>query len=137
MRYRYINHTADIGFEIYGRDLKELFKNAAFALFDNMTELRNVQRREKRRVILSSDTLQELFLDWLRELLFIFSTEFFIPKEIEMITLKQKRLEAELSGEVFDKKRHKIKIEIKNPTYHMFSFKKIPEGYTARVIFDT
>lgn len=136
MRYRLIDHTADIGFEIYGKDLKELFKNAALAIFDNMTEMGRVREIEKRRIKLSSDTLEELFLDWLRELLFIFSTEFFIPKEIEIIALKERLLEAELSGEIFNKKKHRIKIEIKNPTYHMFSLKKGDRGYTARVIFD-
>lgn len=137
MRYKYIDHTADIGFEIYGKDLRELFKNAAIAIFDSITELKEIEKSKRRKVEIRSETLEELFLDWLRELLFIFSTEFLIPRETKIITLKDRKLEAELLGENFDPKRHRIKIEIKNPTYHMFYFKKTNKGYVARVIFDT
>ena len=136
MRYRYIDHTADMGLEIYGRDLEELFRNASFALFDNITELRKIEEKDKRRIRLSSESLKELLLDWFRELLFLFGIEFFITKRVRFLNLKERELEAEIWGERFDKKRHKIKMEIKNPTYHTFSLERYEKGYKARVVFD-
>ncbi|MBN2569706.1 MAG: archease, partial [Deltaproteobacteria bacterium] len=38
-KYTVFDHTADLGVEIYGSDEKELFSNAAHALFDIMTDI--------------------------------------------------------------------------------------------------
>ncbi len=136
MRYRYIDHTSDLGMEIYGKDLSALFANAAYAMFDNITDLRTVASSEKREVRLTADKLEDLFLDWLRELLFRFATEYFIIKKVKITTVDSNRIEAEVGGERFDPDRHRIKIEIKIPTYHMFAIEKSKEGYKATVIFD-
>lgn len=136
MRYRYIDHTSDLGVEIYGKDLKELFINAQYTLFDNILDLSTVEAKTQKTVTLASETLEELFMDWLRELLFIFATEYFITKEVPSLELTENTLKAELLGEYFDKSRHQIKIEIKTPTYHHYQITKTPEGYKATVIFD-
>jgi SHS2 domain-containing protein len=136
MRYKYINHTSDLGVEIYGRDLPELFKNGLFTIFDNILDLDKVEIKETRKIELSSSSLDELLIDWFRELLFIFATEYFVAKELKEIKIENNKLSAEIAGEIFDTKRHKIKIEIKTPTYHMFKINKTDTGYTATVIFD-
>lgn len=136
MRYRYVDHTSDLGVEIFGSDLPELFINGCFALFDNILNLTTVQEKETKSIALKSQTLEDLFMDWLRELLFIFATEYFIVKKITKINFTNNALTAELCGEKFDRKRHSIKIEIKTPTYHMFRIEQLEKGYKATVIFD-
>jgi SHS2 domain-containing protein len=136
MRYRYIDHTSDLGVEIFGKNLKELFANACFTIFDNILDLNSVETREKRTIRLKSSNLQDLFMDWLRELIYIFSTEYFIVKQVSKFDIKDNTLTAELRGENFDQSRHRIKIEIKTPTYHMFQVEKTEEGYKATVVFD-
>lgn len=136
MKYRYIDHTSDLGVEIFGKDLKELFANACFTMFDNILDLNLVKEKETRTITLKSLNLQDLFMDWLRELLFIFSTEYFIVKRVAKINLADNVLTAELKGEKFDTARHRIKIEIKTPTYHMYNIEQTKKGYQATVIFD-
>jgi SHS2 domain-containing protein len=136
MRYKYIDHTSDLGVEIYGKDLPDLFTNGLFTIFDNILDLDAVEIKETRKIQLSSQTLEELLIDWFRELLFIFATEYFVAKEVKTIKIEDNRLSAEIAGEIFDTKRHRIKIEIKTPTYHMFKIEKSGEGYKATVIFD-
>jgi len=136
MRYRYIDHTSDLGVEIFGKDLPELFCNGLFTIFDNILDLDKVEIKETRKIELSSSTLDELLIDWFRELLFLFGTEYFVAKELKQIKIENNKLSAEIAGEIFDVKRHKIKIEIKTPTYHMFKINKTDKGYTATVIFD-
>lgn len=136
MRYRLFDHTSDLGVEIFGRDLPELFANAAYAVFDNITDMRKVAGSEKRVAKVEGENVDELLLNWLRELLFLFATEFYLTREVAVITMDEKRIEAVLRGERFDSARHRIKIEIKTPTYHQFSLKKTGEGWTARIIFD-
>ena len=136
MRYKYIDHTSDLGVEIYGKDLPELFSNGLFSIFDNILDLNKVVIKETKKIEISSSTLEELLIDWFRELLFIFATEYFAAKEVKNIKVENNKLYAEIAGEKFDPKRHNIKIEIKTPTYHMFNIKKTDSGYIATVIFD-
>jgi SHS2 domain-containing protein len=136
MKYRYIDHTSDLGMEILGKDLPELFANACFAIFDNILDLSLVEEKETKTIALRGSNLQDLFMDWLRELIFIFSTEYFVVKQISKINLEDNTLTAELRGEKFDTSRHRIKIEIKTPTYHMYKIEETEKGYKATVIFD-
>ncbi len=136
MRYKYLDHTSDLGVEIYGKNLNELFSNGLFAIFDNILDLETVEVNETKEINIASQSLEELLFDWFRELLFIFATEFFVAKEVKEIKIENNQLFAIITGEKFDKCRHRIKIEIKTPTYHMFSIQKNDAGYKATVIFD-
>ena len=44
LRYKFINHTADIEFIAYGRELDEAFKNALLALFDAIAYVGKLKR---------------------------------------------------------------------------------------------
>lgn len=138
LRYRLLEHTADLKAEIYGRDLKELFCNAAFMLFDVMVDLNRVSEDRQEEIALESTDLSELFLDWLRELLFLFSTRGFVTKRVEIRILEPERaaLQAVVYGAGYEPDRHGLKIEIKTPTYHQYRLESLPEGCRATVIFD-
>jgi len=136
MRYKYIDHTSDLGVEIYGKDLPELFENGLFTIFDNILDLNTIEIKETREISLSSATIEELLFDWFRELVFLFSAKYFVAKQVREIRIEGNNLSAIIEGEIFDVNRHKIKIEIKTPTYHMFKIEKSDKGYTATVIFD-
>jgi SHS2 domain-containing protein len=42
MKYRVLEHTADAMVEIDGKDLDERFENAAYAMFDQITDVTRV-----------------------------------------------------------------------------------------------
>ncbi|MEO0107861.1 MAG: archease [candidate division WOR-3 bacterium] len=134
--YRYLDHTSDLGLEISGRDLAELFANAALAMFDNIVDLAGVEEREVRHVMVKGDDLEAVFMDWLRELLFIFSTDYFIVRSVAQIEIRPDGLVAELRGERFDAQRHRVKLEIKTPTYHLFRVARGKTGCSATIVFD-
>ncbi|MBU3933351.1 MAG: archease, partial [Candidatus Omnitrophica bacterium] len=46
-RYEIIDHTADIGLRAYGKDLKQLFTNAAYGMFDILADLKKVRAKER------------------------------------------------------------------------------------------
>ena len=50
MRYEEVEHTADVRLKVYGADEKELFANAAFALFDMLVDLSGVQEKIREEV---------------------------------------------------------------------------------------
>ena len=136
LRYRLLEHTSDIKVEIYGADLAELFANAATCLFDQILDLKKVRETQTAPVSLKSADLPELFLDWLRELLFLFSTHSLAIRRVEIGSIEPTQIKATVYGEEFDAKRHGLKIEVKTPTYHEYRVEKTEDGYRATVIFD-
>ncbi len=132
--YKYIDHTADLGIEVYGKTLKDLFANIGKAIFETQIS-GEIEDRQERRVEIEQESHEDLFIDWCRELLYNFSVHGFIPQKYE-ISIHNTSLTAHLHGDTFDAKRHTIKLEIKNATYHNFELVKTKTHYKARIIFD-
>jgi SHS2 domain-containing protein len=134
--YTNFNHTADLGLAITGASEEKLFANAAFAVFDILTDLGRVEPRETRRILVEGDSREDLLINFLREILYLYNGERWLLKEIRVIKIDQKALEAEARGEPFDEHKHEICKEIKAVTYHQAEVRKSPDGWAARVIFD-
>jgi SHS2 domain-containing protein len=135
-RYKVFDHTADLGLEIFGKDERELFSNAAFAIFDLTVDLRDVNASEVRRISVTGSDREDLFINYLREILYIFNGEGMLLKEFSILEISSRRLVGEVRGEAFNSERHSIKAEIKAVTYHQVEVGKNKGGWKARVIFD-
>ena|SRR3989338_4051650 len=137
--YEIFDHTADVGLRIRGRQLSDLFVEAARGLFDLMTDPKlpaGNPLRAKAHFSLHAENASELLLGWLRELLFTFSTKRYVLLEYNFTELTDQTLVADAQGFIFDPKRHDQKCEIKAVTYHNFKLEKIKEGFVAEIIFD-
>jgi SHS2 domain-containing protein len=134
--YRRLEHTSDVKVEIYGADLAGLFTNAAICLFDLILDRSKVRKTTAVPVSLEAAALPELFLDWLRELLFLFSTRSLAIGRVVISSIEPTRVSATVFGEEFDAKRHGLKVEVKTPTYHEYRIEKTEDGYRATVILD-
>ncbi|KQC09200.1 MAG: hypothetical protein APR62_00005 [Smithella sp. SDB] len=136
--YKFFDHTADIGVEVTGRTRKELFVNAAEALFDVMIESKTggEEAKQQKKITVEGSDIADLLINFLRELLYLFNGEKFITGNCEIIKFTNKELQAWLTGESFNSKKHLIKTEIKAVTYSGAKVEKIKAGWRARVIFD-
>jgi SHS2 domain-containing protein len=134
--YELIEHTADIRIKVGGRDLKELFKNAALAMFDLIAERKDSKdvSQKKIKVEEDADDLEELFINWLNELLSLSATKELIFSDFEINKLDEKNLKAIAIGESINK--YKVNTEIKAATYHALEIKKSGSKWQAQVIFD-
>jgi SHS2 domain-containing protein len=136
-KFELIEHTADVGLKIYGKDLRELFINAALGLFSFITDLTKVDSDIEIKVDLKEENREELLVRWLNELIFQFSVRNFIPKEFKIDKITDNNISAGVFGEKLNLSRHKILTEIKAATYHELEIKKTRNGLEAKVIFDT
>ncbi len=135
--YEIFDHTADVGIVVRGKTLEEMFEKAAYAMFDIILNANKIQPAGKYKVSLSSPTLEDLLVDWLSELLYVFSTELFVMGKFEVKILKHKNgysLNATCWGEPYKRRKHGIKTEIKAVTYHELEIN--PEKGYAKVLFD-
>ena len=69
--FEVFEHTADIGLRIKGKDLNELFKSAGLALFQISSRKQFTKNKHHASLIvcLNANSLDELFINWLNELL--------------------------------------------------------------------
>ena len=135
MKYRFIEDlTSDVLFEAYGKDLKELFSNAALALFSVICQLDKVERKEERELEVSADSLENLMFDWLQELIAVVDTENLFFSRFEVFELNDKHLKARCYGEPAT--QQKGETVVKAVTYYKYKFEKLKEGYMVRVSLD-
>ncbi len=140
--YELIEHTADTGIVVRGKDLPELFESAAAAMFDVMVDLREVQPSlEPERVALAGDSDPELLLvSWLGELLSraMAKNVVFCEFAVEELTGAPGgwRLSGRVAGAPFAKYQEVFKTELKAVTYHHLRVRREVDGYVARVVFD-
>ncbi|NPA75820.1 MAG: archease [Euryarchaeota archaeon] len=135
--YEVIDHTADIGIIVRGNTVEELFEKAAYAMFDLITDAEKIDAIGKYRVSVSSPTLEDLLVDYLSELLYVFSVEYCVMCDFNVIIHKTDDgyfLKGVALGEPLNKEKHNIKLEIKAVTYHELEI-NLKEGY-AKVLFD-
>ncbi len=134
--YRIFDHTADLGVEIYGINEKELFCNAAFAIFDIMTDVNLVRAKQEKRIFVEGGDLEELLVNFLREILYMYNGEGLLLKECAISEMDDFHIKGTARGEPFSRERHHIDIEIKAVTYHKVEIKKTSGRWVGRVIFD-
>jgi len=134
--YELIEHTADIGIRVKGSDLKELFKNTALSMFDIIAQKQKTESSRQKKIIIEqkADNIDELFINWLNELLSLSAIRELIFNDFNIKKLDENNLEAVAEGE--DIKNYRINTEIKAATYHELKIEKISSGWQAQIIFD-
>lgn len=134
--FEIIDHTADVGIIAYGADLKQLFSNAALALFSLVTEPESIRQELQRDVKIISEDKDSLLVEWLNELIYLFDAEHILFSRFDIERLTNDGLKASCYGENIDPLRHKIRIGVKAATYHMLKIDKDSDGYKVQVILD-
>jgi SHS2 domain-containing protein len=134
--YEVIDHTADIGLMVRGRDLPSLFEHAAEGFFDLITDLKEVKGTIEKRIAIRAEPLERLMVDWLSELLYLHDVELLLFSQFHVESVGEDGLEAVVRGEPFVEGRHEIKTEVKAVTHHQIMVKESEKGWVARIIFD-
>lgn len=135
--YEIIDHTADIGVRVHGQTMPELFEHAAFALFDVMFDISGVQPVFEREFTCRRDSYEELLVEWLGNLLYVFDTERIVFSRFHVERLDGQFLSARAFGEHYEAGRHDLKTLIKAVTYHGLCVQQTHAGFAATVILDT
>ena len=139
MPFRFLDNVAiaDVAFEASGRTLPALFESCARALTEVMVDRRSVTPRKIEKIILTSDSTENLLYDFLTDLI--------IRKDVDSILFRDfrvsldeagRKLECLASGELIDRKRHRLRNDVKAVTTHLFGIKRSGQGFSATVVLD-
>ena len=134
--YEIIDHTADLGILIKGKDLPTLFHNACTALLDIMISGNSHEKPKSIKLNVTGTDLPDLMVRWLGEILYFFDGEGLIASSTTIYSVSNNNLKASLFTVAFDPEIHKILTEIKAVTYHRIEVTEKNGIWEARVIFD-
>jgi SHS2 domain-containing protein len=134
--YHIIDHTADLGIIVRGRDVNRLFVNAANAMIDLMIKRKRGNAQVFRDILIDAEDFSDLMVRWLGEILYLFVADKLIVDSIKIKSIRQNELKATLAFASFKPAHHRVLREIKAVTYHQISVCKVNDEWEARVIFD-
>jgi SHS2 domain-containing protein len=135
-KFRFIDHTGDLGIEVFGDSLASLFQHAGEAFTAIVTDGGMIGLRESRRISLEADGVEDLLVRWLNEFIFLFDTQGLLLRAFDIISIDDRHVKADVQGEVYDETRHQIKTTVKGATYHQLEVIRKDGTWKARVIFD-
>ena len=139
-KFEFLEHTADVYVAAYGSSLAEAFENSALAMFETMTDTKQVRAFEEDRLEVMAHDEENLLYSWLEALLLKFELDgkLYSRFKVESIDLTSEGfvLKAKMWGEPFNKKRHKSRTDVKAVTYHRMEILKSNSGYTIKFILD-
>jgi SHS2 domain-containing protein len=137
----YLEHTADIKFQAFGRSLSEAFGNAARAVFNAIAPLNSISPLRKMSFSISAGSVESLLYDFLDELLFLHDSENMLFSRFD-ISIKTSphgstySLGCDAFGERFDASKHSAATDIKAMTYHDMSVEKKGSRWVVQAVVD-
>jgi len=138
----YLDHTADVGVRVVGRNADEAFARAASALFARMVDLDRVAPSVEHSISVCGtsldgllvDSLDGLLVDWLGALLAEKDVSGLVFGRFEVQiaeTADGYRLDGVAWGEPIDVSRHRIGVEVKGISYLGLAVRRERSGETC------
>ena len=135
-KFKFLEHTADVKFQAFGKSLNEAFENSALAMFNSMYSGK-IKARIKKKIKISGKDYESLLYNFLEELLFLLDSKgFFLAScKVKIKPYKKKNeLTAELSGDYT--KNYKISLDVKAVTYNEMFVRKGKGKWICQVVID-
>jgi SHS2 domain-containing protein len=134
-RYDVVSHTADAAFIAYGATLADTFENSAFAMFDLMFDLSGADGRVSRPIVAAGDTVEELLVAWLSELLTESEIHDLAFCSFGVDRLEDGGVQGWAAGDPVDEVELRG-APVKAVTHHDLAVVEVPDGWWARVVLD-
>jgi SHS2 domain-containing protein len=134
--YTQLDHTADLKIRVTGDDPAGLFKNAGMALFDLIIGQTPLSPEKTVTIEVSGVDWADLMVNYLRELLFLWTGREKLVKMIDILNISETAVEVGVTLARYVPDRHGIIHEIKAVTYHQIQVNRTSEGWQAIVVFD-
>jgi SHS2 domain-containing protein len=134
--YKLLDHTADLRIRVFGADPAGLFANAGLALFDLIAGPLPSSADQWVPLTVSADDRADLLINFLRELLYLWTGEDKMVTMITIETVSETGVHARIGLVDYRPDIHLIGHEIKAVTYHQVAVEPTDDGWQATVVFD-
>lgn len=133
MKYKFLEHTGDIKFRVYGKTLNEIFENSVLAISDYISRGNKIKTAKGKIIDVSGIDYESLLYNFMDEIIYLLDAENFLAVKAK-VTIRGYNLHAELFG---DKATNYHNLDhIKSATYSEMYIKKTEDGFEAQAVLD-
>lgn len=133
-KFKFIEHTADVKFQAFGKSIEKVFSNSALALKETICGKRKIKRTEEKKIIIEGKDFESLLYEFLEEIIYLLDAENFIIKKVKEIKIEGFKLTAVLEG---DRASHyNFTNSAKAITYNEMFVKEQKKRWIVQVVVD-
>lgn len=133
MKFKSLEHTADVKFQAFGKTLGEAFENSALAVANTMFSGK-VKAKISKKIKLKGKDNERLLYEFLEELLVLLDSEDFILSKVKSLKIKDNELEAEFIGDKASD--YDFSNQVKAITYNEMFVKREKDKYIVQAVLD-
>jgi protein archease len=135
--YRFLDHPSEELVEVIANSESEIFRDAALALFDLMTDISTIEIQESFPVQLEAPERHLLLIDWLNRLILLHEVEhvFLIDFNVQIKENSNWSLVAVVGGEKI-RDNHERRLHAKSATYGQLEWKEDAGCHKVRFVID-
>ena len=139
IKFKFLEHKADVKFQAFGNSIEEAFKNSALAMISIFLNSKiKVKNIIDKKIKIQGKDLESLLYNFLEEFLFLLDSEQFLASKITKIKIKKEKsfytLWAEICGDKSE--NYEISGDVKAVTYNQMFVKKQGNKFITQVVLD-
>lgn len=134
-KFEFLEHTADIKFQTFGKSLEEVFSNSVLALFAAMYD-GEIQKKYIHQIKVRGKDLENLLYNFLEEFIFLFDSKGVFVSKVETIKFDLNLMEIDcvFSGDLA--KNYKLNTAVKAVTYNEMVIQESDGKWLIQVVLD-
>ncbi len=134
-KFKFLEHTADVEFRAYGKDIEALYANTAYAMFASMYK-GEIKKSKKIKIKAKGKDFESLLYNFLEEFLILLDSEGFFLSKIRKLKIDTKKheLEAEAIGD--NVKNYEANLNVKAVTYNDMFVRREGKKWVSQVVLD-
>ena len=134
VKFKFLEHTADVKFQSFGKTIEEAYTNAALALKEAISGKVKIKGKIKKKISIKGHDKISLLYNFLEEFLYFIDAEDFALGEIKGLKITGNKLTAEIVGDKASD--YKFTNDVKAITYNEMFVKKSKEKFICQVVVD-
>ena len=83
-RFEFLEHTGDVKFKAYGKELSEVFENCALAVSSVFSRGGKINDPGKKEFVVSENNYESLLYQFIEELIYLFDVDAFVVSRTEV-----------------------------------------------------
>ena len=135
MKYKFLEHTADIKFQAFGKSIEKVFENSAKALINSIYK-NKIKKKITKSIKIKAKDFESLLYNFLEEIIVLIDTDNFLCSKVKNIKIDNKKfsLTAELIRDSSEK--YEIQTHVKAVTMSEMFIKQQGKRWISQVVVD-
>jgi SHS2 domain-containing protein len=134
IRFKFLEHTADVKFQAFGNSIEEAFENSALALKETICGKKKIKEVEEIKIIAKGKNNENLMYNFLEEIIYLLDAEDFLISKVKEIKINRFRLKAIITGDKAS--GYKFTNNVKAVTYNEMVIKKEKGRWISQIVID-